>query len=105
MPNAATAVNTVRQTDRDSKAYDLDLSNWGLTTPITSPAIYSVTRLSDNIDVKSTTTTGTTTVSGTTITTPRIHSLVLGQQYLVRVTFVDDGNTHEANFLIDCRLD
>ncbi len=104
MPNAATAVNEVRQTDLDDKAYILDLSNWGLGTPAT-PTLVAVLQLSNNTDVKDTTTTGAASFSGTNLTTPRINNLTLGEQYLVRLTFVDSGNTWEANFIIDCRRD
>ena len=105
MPTAAAAaLNRISQTDLDDKSYALDLSNWGLTT-LTSLAVDSVVKISDNTDVKAASMPGTPTVVGTTITTPLLGSLVLGEQYRIRITFVDSGNTHEANFIVDCRVD
>ena len=105
MPTAASAISIVYQTDKDNKIYALDLSNWGLGGP-TSPVIDSVTRKSDNVDVTSIVIpSGSPSVNGTTITLPLLGSLVLKEQYLVRVTFTDTGSTWEANFLVDCRTD
>jgi hypothetical protein len=103
MPITLAALNIVYQSDLESKAYALDLSNWGLITPLTSIAINSVIKMSDNTNVTTTVVAaGSATASGTTITLPRIKSLTLKEQYKVRVTFIDSGNTWEASFLIDC---
>jgi hypothetical protein len=102
---AASALNIVNQTDKDKKAYSLNLSNWGLSAPST-PTIDSVIKLSDNTNVKATVfPTGNPSFNGTTLTLPLLQSLVLGEQYKVRVLFVDSGNTWEANFTVDCRID
>jgi hypothetical protein len=102
---AASALNIVSQTDKDKKAYALNLSNWGLVAPNT-PTIDSVIKISDGTNVKTTVMpTGSPSFSGTTLTLPLLQLLTLGEQYRVRVLFIDSGNTWEANFTVDCRID
>lgn len=77
----------------ESIAYTLTVpSSWG-SSP-TSPSV--VIKDPDGVDVSATCLSGSASVLGSVITTPKVKSLIAGNVYRLEVKWTDSGNTLEA---------
>ena len=82
----------------ESIAYAFDFSALG--TP-TSPAVKLETK-PDKTDVSSTKLSGSASVTGSTVTTPKVTGLTAGSSYVLTATVTISGNTMSAYTEIRC---
>src|SRR3990167_2422857 len=83
---------TIRQGKNETIAYIVKFGKWG--TTIATPTNYMYDH--NGTDVSSTNLTGSTTISGTDMTTKSVTALVSGETYRFHQRAVVDGNTMEA---------
>jgi hypothetical protein len=88
------------QGDAEKIAYQVDVTNWGASP--SSPSVGVLDESQNNLDVTTSVTSGSPSVSGNIITLPVIQSLVIGHLYRVEVTFIIGGSTEECYFEIQC---
>jgi len=94
----------VEQSPDESLAYGVTTTPWGSGPTSVSVVVWDVTDGNSPSDVTGSVTTGSQSVAGDVITTKRIQSLTVGNQYRVDIEFTDeDSNTHECYFIIYCR--
>jgi hypothetical protein len=84
----------------ETVTYTIDVANW--TDTPASPSATVLNLSAGSTDVTADTTTGSESVSDTTITLPRIHSLTNGDMYRVNVEFTSGNDTLELFILIRC---
>lgn len=101
MSSIREATSPVEQGEDESIYYTIDTTNWGGSPSSVSYVVKDV--YNSNLDVTSSVSTGSATVSGDDITLPRIHGLTVGRKYRVEVKFTSGGNTLEPYFFIEAR--
>ena len=83
---------TIRQGKNETIAYIVKFGKWG--TTVTTPTNYTYDH--NGTDTSTTNLTGSTTISGTDMTTKGLTALVSGETYRFHQRAVVDGNTMEA---------
>jgi hypothetical protein len=92
------------QSPQESVSYGITTTPWGSTPTGVTVTVYDVTRAGVETDVTNTVVSGSSSTSGDIITTKRVGSLTLGNNYRMDVLFTDeDSNTWEAQVAINCR--
>jgi hypothetical protein len=82
-------------------AYEFELSAWG--TP-TSPSVKIYDLNDDNKDVSVTCLSGSASVSGTKVTTPKVHDLTAGGVYRMVCQVTISGNVMSAYCDVYCQV-
>ena len=83
---------TIRQGKNETIAYIVKFGKWGTTIATPTNYMYDHT----GADVSTTNLSGSTTISGTDMTTKSVTVLVSGETYRFHQRAVVDGNTEEA---------
>ena len=98
MSDVAYLGSTTQRPDEDI-AYTVDVSNVGSSPTVNDVKAY---QRSDGSDVSDTVLTGSATVSGDVITTPKVGSLTDAVTYQIEVNYTISGNVYEDMFEITC---
>ncbi len=77
-------------------AYTVTVTRWGKSPTGPVFTLYNVDDPDAWVAVTASCSTGSPSVSGDVITLPRIHSLVAGSKYCLKLQFVINGNTLEC---------
>ena len=86
----------LRQGEDEQIAYTVTTTPWG-SSP-TNVAVVAKDMTDNNAVVTSTVLSGSASVSGDVITTPKVQNLVAGHKYRIEVKFTASGNVLECYF-------
>jgi hypothetical protein len=93
-----------RQTPQENLSRSITTTPWGSSPTSVTLTVYDVSIPGTDTDVTNAVVSGSNSVTGDVITTKRIGSLTLGQDYRVDVSFTDSSsNVWEVNLKILCR--